>query len=161
MYVQVPLSKVHVMEIYLTYSPSLPWQWFFTHLHGSVPWPGHPAEMTGLVIIKHTTRAPAADSDPAEGRATPQAVFTCMYTHFSACQISWVLLDQCSVFVHMDRSGNRAPGVIKMTKLSHPILTISGNLANEANDVFLCFPDLNKNVKFNITLMFMVALGCE
>ena len=81
---------------------------------------------------------------------------TCIYLYvYSFLYTSDILAasDQCSIIVHVDRSGNRAPGVIKMTKLSHhTILTISVSLASEANDVFSCFPDLKKNIKFNISV---------
>lgn len=64
-----------------------------------------------VVIIEHTTRTLVTDSDPAEGRAITLPVFTYMCTQFSIHQIFRILLDQYTIFVHVDRSGNRIPGL--------------------------------------------------
>lgn len=94
------------------------------------------------VIIKHIIRTPVTDSALTKGRSITQLVFAYMYS--SSVYIKYPGLDVSgSVFCicpTVDRSGNRAPSVIKMTKLTYHATLISGNLAKGASDVFLCFP---------------------
>lgn len=104
----------------------------------------------------NSSPSPQQKEDPSPNLYLPAYTLTSVFVQYPGLDASGPVFYICYI---VDRSGNGVPSVRKLTKLTyHATLTISGNLAKGASDVFLCFPNLKKSIRLNITLMFIVAL---